>query len=411
MPSRTLAGPVALVCMLGMTLPVGCATSDGTGNTVTVRDSAGITIVESTEPAWAEGTGWRVGDVPSVEIGGLPDDPRYDLLRVGAAFRLADGRLVVANAGSQELKFYDAAGAHLLDAGGEGQGPGEFTGLGLLAVQAGDTLLAFDFRQRRLSRFDPDGTFQDVFSFAGNDQGSVTMVDAFDDGTILSRTRRQFSAGSLPSGLRRDSALYFIHQLPITQFDTVGLMADTESFVKAAEGAMTVRRLAFGKRTTVVAHGEHIYSGTGDSYQIRVLDKSGAPRTIIRRAHEALALSPDQIEAHKESERDEIASQGTPPRFKAMFEAMLEEMPYPATHPAYSEFTLDRAGYLWVQGFEFPDDNIHRYQVFDITGQWLGAVEMPEGLEPTDIGPDYVLGIWRDEDEIEYVRLYPLVKQ
>ncbi len=85
--------------------------------------------------------------------------------------------------------------------------------------------------------------------------------------------------------------------MPITRLDTVGLIADAESFVKAAEGMMTMRPLAFGKRTTVVAGGEHIHAGTADSYEIRVLDKTGAPRTIIRREHTALALSPDQIEA------------------------------------------------------------------------------------------------------------------
>ena len=410
MRARTFAGPMTSVCMIGMLITAGCGTSEGPGDNATVRDSAGITIVESTAPAWTEGTEWRVGDVPSVQIGGQEDDPRYDLLRIGSAFRLADGRLVVANEGSQELKFYDADGVHMRDAGGEGQGPGEFTGLGRLTVQPGDTLLAFDFRQLRLSRFSSDGTFQEVFSFAGNDQGSVTMVDAFDDGTILSRTRLQFTAGSLPSGRRRDSALYFTHQLPITRLDTVGLIADTEAFVKTTEGAVTMRQLAFGKRTTMVAGGEHIYSGTADSYEIRVLDKAGAPRTIIRRAHTASAVSPDQIEAYKENERDEIASQGAPPRFKAMFEAMLEEMPYPATHPAYSGFTLDREGNLWVQDHDIPGDNTRRYQVFDTTGQWLGTVAMPERVEPTDIGPDYVLGVWRDDDEIEYVRLYPLLK-
>jgi hypothetical protein len=309
---------------------------------------------------------------------------------------------------AQELKFYGADGVHLLDAGGEGQGPGEFTGLGRLTVQPGDTLLAFDFRQLRLSRFDPEGAYLEVFSFAGNDQGSVTMVDAFDDGIILSRAGRQFTPGSLPSGLRRDSALYFTHQLSITRLDTVGLIADAESFVKAAEGMMTMWPLAFGKRTTVVAGGEHIYAGTADSYEIRVLDKTGAPRTIIRRKHTALALSPDQIE-YKENERDEMASQ--PPQFKAMFDAMLEEMPYPATHPAYSGFTLDREGNLWVQDPEIPGDDTRRYQVFDTTGQWLGAIAMPERVEPTDIGADYVLSIWQDEDDIEYVRLYPLLKQ
>ena len=59
---------------------------------------------------------------------------------------------------------------------------------------------------------------------------------------------------------------------------------------------------------------------------------------------------------------------------------------------------------------ETPGDDTRRYQVFDTTGQWLGAVTMPERFRPTDIGPDYVLGICQDEDDIEYIRLYPLLK-
>jgi len=86
-------------------------------------------------------------------------------------------------------------------------------------------------------------------------------------------------------------------------------------------------------------------------------------------------------------------------------------MPYPATHPPYEGFLVDRDANLWVQDPERPRDRTRTYQVFDTSGGWLGAVEMPQGLEPTDIGADYVLGIWRDQDEIEYVRLYPLLTQ
>ena len=49
--------------------------------------------------------------------------------------------------------------------------------------------------------------------------------------------------------------------------------------------------------------------------------------------------------------------------------------------------------------------------MFDVTGMWLGAVTMPTQFVPTDIGPDYVLGIRWDEDLVEHVQLYPLLKQ
>jgi hypothetical protein len=48
--------------------------------------------------------------------------------------------------------------------------------------------------------------------------------------------------------------------------------------------------------------------------------------------------------------------------------------------------------------------------VFDPAGVYLGDVEMPERFRVFQIGADFVLGQWRDEDDVEHVRLYPLIK-
>jgi hypothetical protein len=37
-------------------------------------------------------------------------------------------------------------------------------------------------------------------------------------------------------------------------------------------------------------------------------------------------------------------------------------------------------------------------------------VELPVRLAAIDIGPDYVAGVWRDADQVEYVHVYRLVK-
>jgi len=406
-----LARRVGSVCVIGMMITAGCSGSDRPEGRVTVRDSAGVTVVESTAPAWAEGAGWHVGDTPSVDIGGRADESAYDLFQVFGALRLTDGRLVIADGSTQQLRFYAPDGAHLHTVGGIGEGPGEFTGMGLLVSAPGDTLLAFDFRQLRISRFDPDGSFLDAHSLAGIERATLQMVGVLDDGTVLSRSGGAFAPGSKPSGLGRDSTLYVFHQLPLTHVDTLGWFPGSETFTKSTEKGVSVRTLPFGKHTTVAAHGTRVFVGTADAYEIMVFDENGALQMDIRRPHQPIPVSADMINTYKRSQRDNAAVQGQmAPNFRAMFDAMLEEMPYPDVHPSYQEITSDRAGNLWVLDPIVLGNGARTYHVFDTTGSWLGPVKMPMQFKPTDIGSNYVLGIGWDEDLVEHVQLYPLLR-
>ena len=44
---------------------------------VSVTDSAGVRIVESSGPAWSAGAGWRLGTEPTLTIGAVTGDPNY----------------------------------------------------------------------------------------------------------------------------------------------------------------------------------------------------------------------------------------------------------------------------------------------------------------------------------------------
>jgi hypothetical protein len=48
------------------------------------------------------------------------------------------------------------------------------------------------------------------------------------------------------------------------------------------------------------------------------------------------------------------------------------------------------------------------HQVFDRDGLLIGRMEGPEGFEITDSGPDYILGVAKDDLDVERVRLYRL---
>ena len=92
-----------------------------------------------------------------------------------------------------------------------------------------------------------------------------------------------------------------------------------------------------------------------------------------------------------------------------MVEEQYELMPFPEKWPAFSALVADQQGNAWTAR-SGPSSQSTTWDVFDATGRWLGPVRMPTALRITDIGPDYVLGVWRDADDVETVAMYELVK-
>ena len=118
--------PASLLA-LAVVLAVGCGGGEPEpAENWTARDSAGVRVVENLRPAWGPGQTWRISDEPVLEIGVEEGEEAYELYRVVDALRLDDGRIVVSNAGTGELRFFDHQGTHLWNAGRHGQGPGEF---------------------------------------------------------------------------------------------------------------------------------------------------------------------------------------------------------------------------------------------------------------------------------------------
>src|SRR5690625_3315446 len=129
---------------------------------------------------------WRLSEFPVTRIGVVDGEPAYQLDRVAGVLRLSDGRVVVANAGTQELRYYDAGGGHLVTVGGAGSGPGEFRGLASIARLPGDSLLALDQGSSQLSVFGPDGEFVRSWFVESPGRGHFPQrVLAGEDGSVL----------------------------------------------------------------------------------------------------------------------------------------------------------------------------------------------------------------------------------
>jgi len=126
------------------------------GGETPVRESQG----EVAGQAVPSPESWELSSNPVVEIGVREGEDDYQLHRVRGSVRLEDGRIVVLNAGSQQLRFYDSAGRFLDAVGGPGEGPGEFRNPAGLRRTADGGLQVWDGGLMRVSIFEADGTFR-----------------------------------------------------------------------------------------------------------------------------------------------------------------------------------------------------------------------------------------------------------
>lgn len=390
----------------------GDAGNAGAGTaTAFARDSAGIEIVENPAPAADASPRWALGDAPDVDIGVVDGSPEYQLDQVTGALRLSDGRIVAANNGSKELRFFDAGGTYLRSAGGEGEGPGEFQTIRGLYRLAGDSLLVWDARAKRASVMDPQGEFVRSFQPQGETGMFPEVAGALPDGSFyLGRGFDPARMGGLPDGEMRDSVRFTRYDRTGAPVDTVGPFLGDEQFLLKTDNSFSFTRPVFGRSFEMVAAPEHLYAGSTDDFQITQFSPAGAPLRIIRLAHEPYTVTEADLERYWENRSATFVD--APAGMRATLERQAEEererLPYRPTLPAYAGLQVDAEGYLWVRNAQPPGEQPQTWSVFAPDGRWAAAAETPPRFRVTDIGRDWVLGVATDDLEVQHVQLYPL---
>ncbi|UCF40978.1 MAG: hypothetical protein JSW43_01150 [Gemmatimonadota bacterium] len=391
-------GILSVLALLG-----GCTGADGEVG-YSVRDSSGVTIVENASGTWSADDGWRIAVEPRVDIGMLDGEEPYQLFQVSGAVRLADGRIVVANGGSRELRYFDARGRYLKSAGRKGGGPGEFEGVGAPVVVGTDTIAVYDWNLRRISLWDPAGDFVRSFGIQFP-SGSPVAVGPLDDGMWLFTKGFAFRPSEI-STVVRDTAAYFRFDRQGELVDSMGRFPSWEFYVQGSNQVAWATSLPFGRGFATAVAPAGFYHGITDRYEIMRYAASGQLERVIRKQHRPVTVGDGDVERYK-AERFENADSDN---WRRRLERMFAEIPMPSTFPAFQTFEVDALGYLWVAEFERPGAEVQRWSVFDGEGRLLGSVETPSGLQVHQIGTDFVLASWRDDLGVEHVRLYDLVR-
>ena len=358
----------------------------GPGLHAAIEDSAGITIVENTQPAPGSRLPWEIGAQPSLAIGSVASGGADELFQVRDAARLEDGRIVIVNLGSNELKVFGPDGSHAGTWGRQGEGPGEFTRHGPTAVALwpGDSVAAVDAPYSpRLPLFDLEGNHGRDIAF---DVSRGGILGVLPDGKIIS------------SGSEVFNRMAVFETRELVHLETEWSVLDTDGTLHASLGRFLYGEAYFSelwegdmhhpfqRRATGAVWGNLVAVGVSDTYEIRAFATDGTLVRIVRRVWDP--RTPTEAEY---------------------------PMPAPPidSYPAFAQILSDRAGYLWVQDYQVPGDGEGPivWTVFDPEGRVQGLVETPSELDVFEIGEDYVLGLVKDELGVEYVQVWALDRE
>jgi hypothetical protein len=370
------------------------------------HDSSGVTIAESREPAWDTQTQWRVAEDPQLEIGVLQGDSAYQFDQIAGAVRLADGRIVVADGASSQIRTFDTHGRLLSVTGRRGGGPGEFEIIASLGAAGGDTVWVYDFSLRRVSFFTATGDLVGVASL-GHEPPTLGTVGRLDDGSFVlaqlwgaSRT-----AETTTLGLRRDPVVYARFSSRGELIDTIGQFPGLEINVTEENGRNVMGSALFGRSSSHATLGQSIFVGDQVDFEIGRYSASGELRGLIRLPTADLRISPQELEALKERQVE-----AAPSHQRASRRAYLDAVDVPETRPAYQNLLPDALGNLWASEYARPPDVPAAWTVVDPQGRWLGTVTVPPRFRPYQIGDSWILGVVQDELDVERLRLYELIK-
>lgn len=379
---------------------------------VTIRDSAGVRIVENHAPEWATTDSWTIDPEPVIVIGGDPglgaatEDSVHLIWQVAALGRLSDGRVAVLSSGSKSLRLFHPSGRLSKSIGRAGEGPGEFNHPAYLQVLPGDTLAVWSDWFGYVSYFDTAGT--------------VVKHRRIDAGRIFEQTRipGQIPPERIHMPLADGSFLVIVHRRdePIPEGDEFfrpdwGFVRIDTTYLAHSLGwwgGMEQRSLRsldpttrwpfplFGVESHVAAGVDPltIYVSNGDRDEVHQFSPTGDLQRIIRRTIGPIPITDEERERAKVG----ILELNHWARREALDALQPQDF-----HPPVSGLMVDATGHLWVR------HQAGRWSVFHPEGRWLGTLTMPFRGRPPWVGEDLILGVRRDPDTgVERVEGYRL---
>ncbi len=400
--SRRWIGVIATWCWVA-----GCQPEPSKPQFAT-RDSAGVELIESSAPMWPDNPSWQLADHPRLSIGTSDGPEEYQLSWIWDALRLQTGVIVIGNAGSQELRFYDSLGTFIRSVGRKGEGPGEF---GLYADMRmwrlpGGQLIVRDGPPRN-NVFDTTGRFIKTLTLAVS-KGAVrpSTAGAFADGSLLVLAYES-DEGTAPGQVVRSAVRYFHYGPAGEQIALLSRVPSAPRYAHQNGNVVHYPYLPFTTEPVIATDSASVLLLRDGDPEIERLDLQGRLVARIRWASPRRSVT---TELYKQYVSADLARTENPEQ-KRLYEVFYKlSLPLPDLVPGYRDLYVDDTRHIWVERYRLPWEVDRVWDILDRSGRWLGALTLPGRFWLHRAGERYLLGTQMDSLDVERVQLYSLTR-
>jgi hypothetical protein len=344
-----------------------------------------------------------------VAIGG-DGRPETEFFQVNRAWRLADGAIAVVNGGSKEIRVFDARGAYLHSFGRNGEGPGEFRHFGWTGHFA-DTAVVYDGSLRRITTIHLEGPprLLAALPIAARDDRGFNVVGRVEDGRWLVHALGRPDVNALGfqripgfAGLidaRATGGVEWLAEAP----DLSIIIHSPDIKQKQVE----VTPAAFPSSFAMAASGPAIWFGDTAAGELVKIDAASGIRTTIQLPDAPAPLTKGIVDASRKREIDAARDQAS----RDVVEVKYSARHLPKRMPVFQALVAGMDGELWVQRFAPSRAGPTQYVVLAANGQVVARVAVVSGFRVTDVGHNYVVGVYKDDDGVESVLAYTLTRR
>jgi len=383
-------------------------------------DSAGIAIATAVEPQWGPGEDWTVSPEPDVQIGAATGASEYLLEGVVGVARLSNGDILLGEWSTGELGRYDPEGGLVWRASGRGEGPGEHAFMMFMDAVAGDSAVTYDDGLNRVQVFAPDGGIARTLAVESPWSGFGPRGVVGMSGRRMIMTFAD-ARGEIPAGVVRWPGI----RVATFSLDDGSIEALTdapggEQMIENREsGGILYKAYTFAKGPEFSVHDGRLALVDTEVFSIRFLSlDDGSVSAMLKRDEPVREVTGEHVDAYVEWMVARNMYGGRTRKDVEPYIPMWRGDPMAETLPVLLSIHLDAVGNLWVEPFSPHGAETPPMEVYTPEGDWLGNVAMPPDLHlgsrgirsGFEIGDDYIIGVWIDDLDVQYVRQYALMK-
>ena len=356
------------------------------------------------QPVHSAAQSWVVESTPLADIGGSPTDHRDQLGRAVAAARFDNGQIAVLDAFIPAVRVYSAKGVHLRDLGRSGQGPGEF-GEVIAFATVSDTAVVLD-RSGDVEWITSDG--RHLRSLTTRQSGfldprfNARPSAVLYDGSVLLRAEERLY-GRVRGEYRQTVGLLRVANRVVS--DTIGWFRGDSIRTDAGDNPIPRPYLPDAGLLWSSAGGR-VFAVTADATKVIIVTVGGAP--IGEFAAEGRRTPVN--EADVAAIADEWAARGATANDRRVIREFVEGRPRARVAPFFRSMLAVSAQELWIESWQ-RDGSSSEWLVYSATGALIARVLVPANLKLQDVGADWVLGVARDDDDVQHVRLHRLRRE